>query len=117
MKYEELEALEIQLQNGYLQYIKQNLAAHDGCVSLKFKSIDALNGDMDAFLEQFPATIQVEGRHGTFPLNITSVYNQSGNLYANGYNTENDNMEWQVPLYEEHYSSVTFFIHSILDKK
>ena len=96
MKYEELEALEIQLQNGYLQYIKQNLAA---------------------FLEQFPATIQVEGRHGTFPLNITSVYNQSGNLYANGYNTENDNMEWQVPLYEEHYSSVTFFIHSILDKK
>lgn len=118
MKYEEITKMEHELENKQVQFIKENIAAHNGLVELSYKKENEYdNKDMDDYYDQFPCKIEADGRHGSFTVNITSVYEKNGHLYCSGINTDDDSFEPMIPILPESFSTIAYFINHVLTDK
>ena len=103
MEYKELVEQESQLKKSQVLYIKEVLAQNNGRVEMKYKP-----------QEEFEA---VPGRHGTFNLHVTAVYeDHNGSLRCEGINDNTDSLEKKIYFCDESYSSIAYFLHQITNK-
>lgn len=118
MRYEEITNMEQELENKQLQFIKENIEAHNGLVELSYKKENEFDDeDMDAYNDQFPCEIEADGRHGSFTVNITSVYEKNDHLYCSGINMDDNSFEPMISIYPESFSTIAYFINHVLTNK
>ena len=112
MEYKELVEQESQLKKSQVLYIKEVLAQNNGRVEMKYKHQeefeDESDNETDCFYDQFPVMIAVPGRHGTFNLHVTAVYeDHNGSLRCEGINDNTDSLEKKIYFCDESYFPVT----------
>lgn len=121
MEYKELVEQESQLKKSQVLYIKEVLVQNNGRMEMKYKPQeefeDESDNETDCFYDQFPVMIAVPGRHGTFNLHVTAVYeDHNGSLRCEGINDNTDSLEKEIYFCDESYSSIAYFLHQITNK-
>ena len=122
MEYKELVEQESQLKNEpSLVHQRRFSPKSNGRVEMKYKPQeefeDESDNETDCFYDQFPVMIAVPGRHGTFNLHVTAVYeDHNGSLRCEGINDNTDSLEKKIYFCDESYSSIAYFLHQITNK-
>ena len=104
------------------EYVHGMLELHGGSIGFKVKDNDACEEDGEDYYDQFPVTIDIDGRHDTFPLAVTKVYLLDGDcIRVDGEEQGDWGNEWHEFLYTRGdyatYHSLAYFIDEVLERE